>query len=73
LFVIPIAAIVGAYLAASLAVSASIARQRGLRFLFQLPLAFFCMHIAYGLGILYGGVRRLFGQPVAVPQEAEAR
>jgi cellulose synthase/poly-beta-1,6-N-acetylglucosamine synthase-like glycosyltransferase len=72
-FMLPLAVLAGLYLAVSIGVSASIAQKRGLRFLFQLPLAFFCMHIAYGLGILYGGVRRLFGQPVAVPEEAEAR
>lgn len=29
------------------------------------------MHLAYGMGFLIGLLRRAFGQPVAVPKEAE--
>ena len=72
LLVLPLAVLGGAYLAASLAVSVVISRRRGWRYLYRLPLAFACMHLAYGLGFLSGLVRRSFGQPVATPREAEA-
>ncbi|MDZ4277541.1 MAG: glycosyltransferase family 2 protein [Dehalococcoidia bacterium] len=72
LLVVPLAALVGAYLTASLAASAVVSRRHGWRHLFRLPLAFACMHLAYGLGLITGLVRRTFGQQVATPQEAEA-
>ncbi|MEX0786314.1 MAG: glycosyltransferase family 2 protein [Dehalococcoidia bacterium] len=72
MLMLPVAVLGGAYLAASLAVSLAIASKRGWRYAFRLPLAFACMHIAYGLGFLSGLARRFFRQPVAVPREAEA-
>jgi len=38
----------------------------------RLPVAFACMHIAYGLGFLSGLLRRSVGAPVAVPREVGA-
>ena len=69
---LPLALIAGSYLALSFAVSAMVARQHGWRHLLRLPLAFLCMHLAYGAGFLSGLLRRGVGQPVAVPREAEA-
>lgn len=72
LLVLPLAIVSGAYLAASLGASLVLARRHGWRHLLRLPVAFACMHIAYGLGFLSGLLRRSVGQPVAVPREAEA-
>ncbi|MBI4571469.1 MAG: glycosyltransferase family 2 protein [Chloroflexi bacterium] len=72
LLVLPLAAIGGAYLIASLGGSLVLARRHGWRLLPRLPLAFACMHVAYGLGFLSGLLRRGLGQPVATPREAEA-
>lgn len=72
LFVLPLAAIGGAYLAASLVASFVLARRHGWRHLVRLPFAFLCMHLSYGTGFLVGLLRRAFGQPVATPREAEA-
>lgn len=72
LLVLPLAALAGSYVAASLGASFVIARRRGWRHFARLPLAFGCMHFAYGLGFLSGLVRRGLGQPVATPREAEA-
>lgn len=71
LLVLPLAVIGGAYLTASVVASLVIARRRGWRHALRLPFAFWCMHIAYGVGFLGGLVRRTFGQPVARPREAE--
>jgi succinoglycan biosynthesis protein ExoA len=72
-FTMGIAALVGAYVAISLGASVLVARTRGWRHLWRLPLAFACMHLAYGLGFLTGLVRRAFGQAVARPREVEAQ
>ncbi len=72
LLVLPLAILAGLYLTASLAGSFVVARRHGWRHVFRLPLAFACMHLAYGLGFLSGLVRRILGQSVATPQEAEA-
>ena len=69
--VLPLAALVGGYVAASMGASFVVARRSGWRHLVRLPLAYVCMHLAYGVGFLVGLVRRAFGQPVATPQEAE--
>lgn len=70
--VLPLALIGGSYLALSIAVSIAVARRHGAGHLLRLPLAFVCMHVAYGVGFLSGLLRRSVGQPVAVPREAEA-
>ncbi len=73
LFTVGIAALGGAYVLASLGASLAIAHRRGWRHVWRLPLAFACMHVAYGLGFIVGLIRRAFGQPVARPREVEAR
>jgi cellulose synthase/poly-beta-1,6-N-acetylglucosamine synthase-like glycosyltransferase len=72
IFTLPLATLAGAYALASIAASIAVARRRGWRHVWRLPLAFACMHIAYGLGFLTGALRRALGQPVARPKEAEA-
>lgn len=72
LMLLPLAVLAGLYLGTSIGFSLGIARHNGWQHAIRLPLAFACMHIAYGLGFLSGLVRRSFGQPVAVPKEAEA-
>jgi hypothetical protein len=72
-FTLGIAALVGVYAALSLGASVLVARTRGWRHLWRLPLAFACMHLAYGLGFLTGLVRRAFGQAVARPREVGAQ
>ena len=72
LLTLPLAALIGGYVAASMGASFVVARRSGWRHLVRLPLAYACMHLAYGVGFLVGLVRRAFGQPVATPQEAEA-
>lgn len=67
----PLIAIVGAYVVALGTASVVLARRRGWDHLLRLPPAFACMHLAYGMGFLIGLLRRAFGQPVAVPKEAE--
>ena len=62
----------GASLAPSLAASRAVSWRSGWRHLLRLPVAFGCLHIAYGLGFLSGLVRRLLRQPVAIPREAKA-
>ncbi len=71
--VLPLVALAAAYVTASLGASLIVARRGGWRHVLRLPLAFACMHLAYGLGFLIGVVRRAFGQSVAMPQEAESR
>jgi cellulose synthase/poly-beta-1,6-N-acetylglucosamine synthase-like glycosyltransferase len=72
LLLLPLIALVGAYALASLTASVITARANGWRQLLRLPLAFACMHLAYGLGFLVGLLRRALRQPVATPREAEA-
>ncbi len=72
LLILPLGILAAAYLTASLGASLVVARRRGWRQFPRLPLAFACMHLAYGLGFLTGLVRRTLGQPVATPREAEA-
>jgi succinoglycan biosynthesis protein ExoA len=60
-FALLFAAIVGCYVLASLLVAASIARREGWRFLPLLPLAFTCLHLSYGTGLLVGVARFLIG------------
>ena len=72
LMILPLVIVGGAYLALSLGVSVALAWRRGWRYLPRLPLAFVCMHLAYGVGFLSGLLRRSVGQRVAVPREAEA-
>jgi len=72
LLVVPLAAIGSAYLGASLGASIVLSRRHGWRRALRLPIAFACMHLAYGLGFLTGLARRALGQPVATPREAEA-
>ncbi len=69
---IPLVAVVGAYALALITASIVVARRRGWGHLPRLPLAFACMHLAYGLGFLVGLIRGAFGQPVAVPKEADS-
>ncbi len=71
-FALPLGILWGGYLAASVGVSFTLARRHGWGHLLRLPVAFTCMHIAYGLGFLTGLARRSVGAPVAVPREAEA-
>ena len=71
LLALPLAALVGGYVAASMGASFFVARRSGWRHLVRLPLAYVCMHLAYGVGFLVGLVRRAFGQPVATAQETE--
>ena len=70
--VLPLGILWGGYLAISVGASLVLARRRGWRHLLRLPVAFACMHIAYGVGFLTGLLRRSVGAPVAVPREAEA-
>ena len=72
LLVLPLAVLGGAYVTASLATSFVVAQRSGWRHVLRLPLAFACMHFAYGLGFFAGLLRRGLGQPVATPREAEA-
>jgi glycosyltransferase involved in cell wall biosynthesis len=72
-FTLGIAALVAAYAAASIGASIVVAKHRGWRHVWRLPLAFACMHLAYGLGFLTGLVRRAFGQAVARPREVGAQ
>lgn len=72
LLVLPLVALVGAYVAVSFGASFVLARRRGWRHLLLLPFAFACMHLAYGAGFIVGLVRRAFGQQVATPREVEA-
>lgn len=69
---LPLLALGGAYLLATFAFSFMISRGSGWRYFLRLPLAFACMHFAYGLGFLNGIVRVTLGQPVARPREAQA-
>ncbi len=71
LLMLPLAALVGGYVVASMGASFVVARRSGWRHLVRLPFAYVCMHFAYGVGFLVGLVRRAFGQPVATAQEAE--
>jgi cellulose synthase/poly-beta-1,6-N-acetylglucosamine synthase-like glycosyltransferase len=71
-FVLPLAAVGGMYLLASITASVVLARRHGWRHLLRLPFAFLFMHVAYGSGFLVGLVRRAAGQQVAKPREAEA-
>jgi succinoglycan biosynthesis protein ExoA len=70
--VLPLAAVIGAYVTASLTASLLLAQKHGWRHLVRLPLAFAIMHLSYGVGFLSGLARRTAGQQVAVPREAEA-
>ena len=72
LLVLPLAALAAMYLAATFGATLAICRLHGWRHFLRLPLAFACMHFAYGLGFLNGIVRLTLGQPVARPREAEA-
>ncbi|MCI0849756.1 MAG: glycosyltransferase family 2 protein [Chloroflexi bacterium] len=71
LLIVPLAVLVTSYVTASLAVSLAIARRRGWRHALRLPLAFVCMHMAYGLGFLSGLVRWVLRLPVAKAREIE--
>jgi glycosyltransferase involved in cell wall biosynthesis len=51
------ALVVGSYLAANLAASVALAARRGWSLLPLLPLAFATLHVAYGLGFLWGLAR----------------
>ncbi|HJX39110.1 MAG TPA: glycosyltransferase family 2 protein [Anaerolineae bacterium] len=53
-FALLLAIVVGSYLIVSLLVSFRIASRHGWRFLLLLPLAFACLHLAYGTGFLLG-------------------
>lgn len=72
MFVLPLATVAGAYAGASIVASVYVASRHGWRHLLRLPIAFACMHLAYGLGFLTGLARRALGQPVATPREAKA-
>jgi cellulose synthase/poly-beta-1,6-N-acetylglucosamine synthase-like glycosyltransferase len=72
LLVLPLAVVAGSYAGVSIVASAYLAMRYGWRHFLRLPLAFACMHIAYGVGSLTGLLRRSVGQAVAVPREAEA-
>jgi cellulose synthase/poly-beta-1,6-N-acetylglucosamine synthase-like glycosyltransferase len=68
----PLAAVAGAYVGASVVASVYLSSRHGWRHALRLPIAFACMHLAYGLGFLSGLARRALGQPVATPREAKA-
>ncbi len=57
LFVLLFAVIVGSYLSLSFLFSLRIALKKGWQYLPVLPLAFACLHVAYGAGFLMGLVR----------------
>jgi glycosyltransferase involved in cell wall biosynthesis len=69
-FYLPLLVLAGAYISVSVGVSVLVSRRAGWRHVWRLPIAFACMHVAYGLGFLSGLLRRSFGQSVAVPREA---
>lgn len=56
-FMLPLAALAGAYALASLAASVRAAGRANWRYLSVLPLAFACLHLSYGLGFLVGLAR----------------
>ena len=56
-FVLPLAALAGAYGAASLAASLRATGRGNRRYLPVLPVAFACLHLSYGLGFLVGLAR----------------
>ena len=72
MLVLPLGIVWGGYLAVSFGASFVLAQRYGWRHLLRLPVAFACMHIAYGFGFLTGLVRRSVGQQVAVPREVGA-
>jgi hypothetical protein len=57
LFVLPLAAVTGAYGLASLAASLRATGHGKRRYLPALPVAFACLHLTYGLGFLVGLAR----------------
>ena len=68
----PVLAVAASYAAASLAASLALAFRKGWRYLPLLPLAFATMHVAYGVGFLWGWVRFGFKHPViVVPHQKE--
>jgi hypothetical protein len=56
-FILPLAALAGAYALASLGASLRAAGRANRRYLPVLPLAFACLHLSYGLGFLVGLAR----------------
>ena len=72
LFALLLAFMVGSYLALSLLFSLRIASKKGLQYLPILPLAFACLHIAYGAGFLTGLVRFvLLGKGSATEEDVQ--
>jgi glycosyltransferase involved in cell wall biosynthesis len=59
------------YMMASLAFSLRIASRRGWRYLPVLPLAFACLHIAYGIGFLQSFARASLVRTDAMPEYGE--
>ncbi len=72
LLALPLAVLATAYGATVAAGSLLLARRHGWRHMVRLPFIFATIHVAYGLGFINGTLRRLLGQPVAKPREAEA-
>jgi succinoglycan biosynthesis protein ExoA len=67
-----LALLLAVYLVASSLASLRIASQRGWRYAPLLPLAFACLHTAYGLGFLGSVLRLLAGRSSAQPCRSEA-
>lgn len=68
---LPLLAVSGAYVAASLAASTMVAARQGWRYLPLLPLAFACLHVGYGLGFLTGLAGLIRGRSAARPRAVE--
>jgi glycosyltransferase involved in cell wall biosynthesis len=72
-FVLPLAAVAGAYGLASLAASLRAAGRENWRCLTVLPAAFACLHVSYGLGSLVGLARLAAGAAPLAGRGREAR
>ena len=72
-FVLPLAALAGAYGAASLAASLRATGHGNRRYLPVLPVAFACLHLSYGLGFLVGLARTAAAAATLVRRRGEAR
>jgi glycosyltransferase involved in cell wall biosynthesis len=70
-FVVPLVAVAAAYGVASIAAAVWLATRHGWDKLPRLPLAFACMHLAYGAGFIVGMFRRAIGQQIARPKDAD--
>jgi succinoglycan biosynthesis protein ExoA len=73
LFVLPLAAVAGAYGLASLAASLRATDRGNRRYLPVLPVAFACLHLTYGLGFLVGLARTALTATPPARRRREAR